>query len=381
VYHIAVDALQIRPSPDGDTEIKIYYYAGIHPLSDTLTQNWLLAFHPHVYFYGALGQLFKFSNQRQRRDKWLGRFERALDDVMTIDAIDRYNGTPASQYSRIIPDDRPLLADIESVNQQSGIVPGEADSGPGIEAALNFPVMGLAANLQASAGVEGNLNFPVMDLAATLVVPGQITGALSFPVMNLGASLSSNVLLLSENFQGTVPSWNLSTPGVDDPRETWSREENATPTTSTGPAGGADPTTRVPTATNGFAYTESSGSAGPSWSLETPDIDASLGTVEMFFDLHMRFGSLGGLTDGTLAVEGWDGAAWSVIGATVTGSQQGSAGAAYLPSTGFSTYDSSSFSNVDFKFRFLFVKGGNLSDANYDCAIDNVTIFGPVGAI
>lgn len=380
VYYIAGNSLHFRPAADGDVSLRIHYYAGLHPLTDELPANWLLAYHPHVYFYGTLAEMFKFAGERQRRDKWLKRFERAIGDVMDIDALDRWNGTPMAMQSRVVPLDSPLLSIADQLAVVTGIPNAGAVARQGLAVTINFPVMTVSAQSQDGLDLAANINFPVMSVSASLAPPGEIEANINFPVMTVAATFESEVTLVSEDFQGTVGSWNLNTPGVDEPQTAFSRDEDATPTSSTGPSGGSNPANRAATAGNGYAFTEASGVAGP-WSMESPDLDASLGTITLTFDLHMRFGSLGGIGDGTLTIQGWNGTAWSTISSTIVGSQQTAAADAWLASTGFGTYDSTGFSNVDFKFRFLFTKGTNVNDANYDCSIDNVLIVGPPGAI
>lgn len=182
--------------------------------------------------------------------------------------------------------------------------------------------------------------------------------------------------LNEERFESPIPDWSWKTPGADAPGSPWSRGAGPTPTASGGPSGGADPATGVTTAGNGFAYTEAS-TDGPIWTIEGPTLDAAPGPLTLTFDVHMRFGARAQIADGTLEVQGWSGSAWSTLGPPITGSQQRDATAPYLPSTRFGTYTSRGFSNTDFKFRFLFRRGANQFFANYDCAVDNVTILGP----
>ena len=180
-----------------------------------------------------------------------------------------------------------------------------------------------------------------------------------------------------ESLQGTLGQWR--SPGVLDPRTAWRiTTDGPTPTASTGPGGGANPTTRAVTAADGYAFTESSEPAatdGP-WSLESPAFDASQGTLELLFDLHQNFGN-GAITDGTLTVQGWNGSAWSAIGNAITGSQQSSPTAPWRPSTDFGVYDSTGFSNSDFRWRFLATRGVHADQFNYDFALDNLVIKGP----
>lgn len=191
------------------------------------------------------------------------------------------------------------------------------------------------------------------------------------------------VTLIDEPFTSAVTI--MQTPGFDEPDEAWQRIIGATPSGSTGPDGGSNPVTRAVEALNPYFYCEGTPSGGGigaqrRFTAETVDLDASVsGVFTLTFDLHMRFGSQGGLTDGTLTIQGWDGSAYSTISNVITGSQQTSAGSSWLPSTSFGVYTNAGFTNSDFKFRFLFVTGDQSN--NFDCAIDNVIVTGPESEI
>lgn len=208
-----------------------------------------------------------------------------------------------------------------------------------------------------------------------------------------------NETLNSETFASVVSSWTWKTPGTIQAASAWSAGNGNTPTVFGGPAGGGAPSTGAIEAANQYAYTEASGAAGTGpFTLESPVFDAGAGTLTLTFQAHLAFYSNGTTeplvsTDGTLTVQGWNGSAWVNVGSAITGTKQVSAltdataaaaeaaAMAYLPSSAFGTYTSSGFSNPDFQFRFRFVKGISVDVAHYDCAIDNVKILGPAGAV
>ncbi len=186
--------------------------------------------------------------------------------------------------------------------------------------------------------------------------------------------------LSAVNFFDGFGDW--TTPGTEDPAAgSWTRANSRTGLTgSIGPAGGAFPVTLVATEGQFFGFNESSGPfAGTFWSLESPAFDASLGLIALTFQVFMRFGVGGALNDGTLRVQGWNGTAWSNIGASIVGSQQTNSTDPFLPSDGFDDYDSGGFSNSDFRFRFLLERGSDPDTFNYDCALDNLEVVGPIG--
>lgn len=200
------------------------------------------------------------------------------------------------------------------------------------------------------------------------LLPGTATGGL------LGASGPAGGVVNSEAFSVGFGAW--TSPGSLDPAPLpFSITTGPTPTSSTGPNGGSNPTTLVVEGANAYAFTEGS-NAGP-WSLQSPEMDASLGTFFLKFHLHMRFGGEGGILDGTMLVQGWNGSSWEQIGNAIIGSKQLTAASPWLSSPNFGTYSSGGFDNDDFRFRFLFTKGASQFDFNYDACIDNVTIEGP----
>ena len=182
-----------------------------------------------------------------------------------------------------------------------------------------------------------------------------------------------SVEINSEPFLSAPPNWSWATPGADPDHRAWSHASAATDTQSAGPDGGADPVTRAVRPGNGYAFTEASDSDGP-WAMESPAFDAGAGGIELTFDLHLRFGTEGGIDDGVLAVQGWDGSRWSTIPPEIRGSKQRSAADPYKPSKDFGTYDSRGFVNADFKFRLLFTRGSSPFSSNYDCAVDNLRV-------
>ena len=198
--------------------------------------------------------------------------------------------------------------------------------------------------------------------------------------------MPTSIELNSENFQSSQSSWSWKTPGVHHPQHPWSAGIGPTPTAASGPNGGANTSTHAIEAGNPYAFTEASESPAASriFTMESPEFNASLGVITLTFDVHMRFGSEGDQSDGTLKIQGWNGLAWSDIGPAITGSQQNSPDQPYKSSTAFGIFDSTGFDNSGFKFRFRFEEGSVVIQpsgaiANYDCAIDNVVVVGPEG--
>lgn len=162
----------------------------------------------------------------------------------------------------------------------------------------------------------------------------------------------------------------------------WSRSDTRVGLSqATGPAGGAFPVTLIATQSQFYGYCETSPASPSTFSLQSPTFDASAGTLSLVFPLFLRFGVNGIIQDGTLQVFGWNGSAWSQIGASIIGSKQQNQTDAYLPSTNFDDYDSEGFNNPDFHFGILFTRGADPDFFNYDAAVDNLQVFGPPGAL
>lgn len=209
-------------------------------------------------------------------------------------------------------------------------------------------------------------------------VAGGVVARVDTPTGGGGTDVPPSTIttLNTEDFQADTGAWN--TPGVNEPEDAWTRiDGGGTPSSSSGPTGGSNPDTRDTQADNGYIYTEASIQEDGPWSLESPVLDASVGTLTLTFDLHMYFAEI---NDGTLKVQGWNGTAWSDIGSPIIGSKQDSNGQAWRPSTDFGTFNNAGFSNTDFRFRFLADRGSGRF-VSYDFAIDNIEITGEAGAI
>jgi len=76
---------QVVPSPDGEYDAELLYYAKIPALSDSNTVNWLLTESPDIYLYGALVQSAPYLKEDERLSVWAGLYERLYSDMMLAD--------------------------------------------------------------------------------------------------------------------------------------------------------------------------------------------------------------------------------------------------------------------------------------------------------
>ena len=72
-------------APDGNYTGELTYYAKIESLSDTTTSNWLLAYAPDLYLYGALVQAAPYLRDDERIAVWGQFYTAAMDDIVVAD--------------------------------------------------------------------------------------------------------------------------------------------------------------------------------------------------------------------------------------------------------------------------------------------------------
>jgi hypothetical protein len=80
-----------------DTDYTLTYYARIPSLSDSNTQNWLLAKEPSLYLYGALMEAAPYLKNDDRATLWAQQFRAVLDDLSMTDEKARYGNAPAQR--------------------------------------------------------------------------------------------------------------------------------------------------------------------------------------------------------------------------------------------------------------------------------------------
>ena len=73
------------PTPDTNYTGELTYYAKIESLSDTTTSNWLLAYAPDLYLYGALVQAAPYLCDDERIAVWGQFYTAAMDDIVVAD--------------------------------------------------------------------------------------------------------------------------------------------------------------------------------------------------------------------------------------------------------------------------------------------------------
>lgn len=89
------------PAPDGAYTTKMTYLRKIVPLSDSNTTNWLLTDHPDVYLYGTLVESAPYLKDDGRIEVWLGRLEKALNELHRATWNAQWSGTMKRQRKAI----------------------------------------------------------------------------------------------------------------------------------------------------------------------------------------------------------------------------------------------------------------------------------------
>jgi hypothetical protein len=84
-FTIVGNQLEIIPSPDAEYTGELTYYAKITALSDSNTSNWLLAYAPDLYLYGALLEAAPYLRDDARIQTWGQLFTNSIEDIVVAD--------------------------------------------------------------------------------------------------------------------------------------------------------------------------------------------------------------------------------------------------------------------------------------------------------
>jgi hypothetical protein len=93
-YTITGSQLEFIPSPDTTYSAELTYYAKIPALSDSNTSNWLLAYAPDLYLYGALMEASPYLKDDERLATWGQLYANSLGDIEVADQRASVSSTP-----------------------------------------------------------------------------------------------------------------------------------------------------------------------------------------------------------------------------------------------------------------------------------------------
>jgi hypothetical protein len=85
---------EVVPTPDSGYTGELTYYAKISSLSDSTTSNWLLAYAPDLYLYGALVHSAPYLREDERLPVWVQFYNTILEDIVVADQRASVSTTP-----------------------------------------------------------------------------------------------------------------------------------------------------------------------------------------------------------------------------------------------------------------------------------------------
>lgn len=93
-YTITGTQLEFIPAPDSTYSAELTYYAKIPALSDANTSNWLLAYAPDLYLYGALLEAAPYLKDDERLAVWSQMYINSMGDIEVADQRASVSSTP-----------------------------------------------------------------------------------------------------------------------------------------------------------------------------------------------------------------------------------------------------------------------------------------------
>jgi hypothetical protein len=93
-YTIIGTQIQVIPTPDTGYTGELTYYGKIPVLSDSNTSNWLLAYAPDLYLYGALLEASPYLKDDERLATWSTLYINSIGDIEIADQRASVASTP-----------------------------------------------------------------------------------------------------------------------------------------------------------------------------------------------------------------------------------------------------------------------------------------------
>ena len=93
-YTIVGTQIQVIPTPDTGYTGELTYYGKIPALSDSNTSNWLLAYAPDLYLYGALLEASPYLKDDERLAVWGSLYTGSIGDIEIADQRASVASTP-----------------------------------------------------------------------------------------------------------------------------------------------------------------------------------------------------------------------------------------------------------------------------------------------
>jgi hypothetical protein len=93
-YTIIGSQIEVIPTPDTGYTGELTYYGKITALSDSNTSNWLLAYAPDLYLYGALLEATPYLKDDERLSVWSTLYTNSIGDIEVADQRASVASTP-----------------------------------------------------------------------------------------------------------------------------------------------------------------------------------------------------------------------------------------------------------------------------------------------
>jgi hypothetical protein len=95
-YTLMDEHIELLGGPETSGALRILYFEGILPLSDSNQANWLLTDYPDVYLAGCLVESFMFQRNPENIGLWSQVFLKEMQVLEIADKSDRWSGPPRS---------------------------------------------------------------------------------------------------------------------------------------------------------------------------------------------------------------------------------------------------------------------------------------------
>lgn len=93
--------IQLRPIPDGDYSLILYYYKKLTPLSGAAPTNWMLTNYPDVYLYASLLEAAPFLQDTTQTQIWAAGYDRAIAALLAADETQHWSGGSLRRQSSV----------------------------------------------------------------------------------------------------------------------------------------------------------------------------------------------------------------------------------------------------------------------------------------
>lgn len=99
-FAIIGDQIKVGPTPAEDGVLRMVFYRGFVPLSDSNATNWLLDLKSGIYLYGALKQAAAAGHSPESGPNWTTLYEQQVSAFTGANASSVWGAQPLAQQSR-----------------------------------------------------------------------------------------------------------------------------------------------------------------------------------------------------------------------------------------------------------------------------------------